>query len=55
MELTWTIETIELTDDDLRASWGRQIFRVLLKSPEPFFRTQPLGAKGKCTYTFSRA
>jgi hypothetical protein len=55
IELAWTIETIELTDADLRASWGPQIFRILLRSSLQFFRTQPLGAKGKCAYSFSRA
>ncbi|MGB6826435.1 MAG: heparinase II/III family protein [Terracidiphilus sp.] len=46
-DLKSEIETIRLSDADLRASWGRQIYRILLKSASI--------AKGKWTCTFSAA
>jgi hypothetical protein len=41
------VETIQLTDADLRNSWGAQIYRILLKS-------RP-AAKGQWSYAFSAA
>jgi hypothetical protein len=54
-DLTPGIEIIKLTDADLRTSWGPQIFRILLKSPEQFSKPQPPVSKGKWTYTFGLA
>jgi hypothetical protein len=45
--LTSSLETIQLTDEGLRESWGQQIYRIVLKS-------QPV-AIGKWTYAFSAA
>lgn len=42
------VETIELTDAGLRASWGAQIYRILLSSKQPVSR-------GKWSYEFARA
>jgi len=46
--LTPKVETIELADAGLRASWGPQIYRILMNS------TQPVSS-GKWTYEFAPA
>ncbi len=42
------VETIELSDAGLRASWGPQIYRILLNSKQPV-------SSGKWFYEFARA
>jgi len=47
-ELKPEVETITLTDPDLRKDWGEEIYRILLHS-------QGAVTKGNWSYTFSRA
>jgi Heparinase II/III-like protein len=42
------VETIKLADQELRMSWGPQIYRILLNAKQP-------GSSGKWTYEFARA
>jgi hypothetical protein len=53
-DLKADVETIQLMDADLRASWGAQIYRILLESPTDLPNSQPV-ARGKRTYVFSAA
>jgi hypothetical protein len=47
-QLESKVETIELADAGLRASWGAQIYRILLSSKQPV-------TSGKWVYEFARA
>lgn len=42
------VETVELADQGLRASWGPQVYRILLNSKQPV-------SSGKWSYEFARA
>jgi hypothetical protein len=47
-EIQPVVETVALTDQGLRQSWGDQVYRILLNSKQPV-------ASGKWTYEFSHA
>jgi hypothetical protein len=42
------VETVELADQGLRASWGPQVYRILLNSKQPV-------SSGKWSYEFAHA